>query len=156
MEFEFQTDRNYYVDLRQMYLALKPKLVRSCDYETCNNKETKKEHKEKTKFEEEQTAQEAPVPPVNNVSNILNSIISNVEVYINNQKIYNSNGLHALKPYISYNFKGAISEYKEFCNARGTTLKNFLMNFLKRLCLNFFFTRRMKLLSRPDGFLLYG
>ena len=27
IEFEFQTDRNYYVDLRQTYLALKLKLV---------------------------------------------------------------------------------------------------------------------------------
>ena len=28
IEFEFQSDRNYYVDLRQTYLALKLKLVR--------------------------------------------------------------------------------------------------------------------------------
>ena len=28
IEFEFQTDRNYYVDLRQKYLALKVKLVK--------------------------------------------------------------------------------------------------------------------------------
>ena len=28
--FEFQTDRNYYVDLRHTYLALKLKLVRGC------------------------------------------------------------------------------------------------------------------------------
>ena len=28
IEFEFQTDRNYYVDLRQPYLALKLKLFR--------------------------------------------------------------------------------------------------------------------------------
>ena len=34
IEFEFQTDRNYYVDLRQTYLALKLKLVRGRGYET--------------------------------------------------------------------------------------------------------------------------
>ena len=33
-EFEFQTDRNYYVDLRQTYLAWKLKLVRARGYET--------------------------------------------------------------------------------------------------------------------------
>ena len=44
------------------------------------------------------------------VNNILHSIFSNVEVYINNQQIYNSNGLYAQKSYISNNFKGAISE----------------------------------------------
>ena len=30
IEFEFQTDRNYYFDLRQTYLALKLKIVRGC------------------------------------------------------------------------------------------------------------------------------
>ena len=33
IEFEFQTGRNYYVDLRQTYLALKLKLVRGLGYE---------------------------------------------------------------------------------------------------------------------------
>ena len=42
IEFEFQTDRNYYVDLRQTYLALKLKLVRGRGYETYNTKEVKK------------------------------------------------------------------------------------------------------------------
>ena len=43
IKFEFQTDRNYYVDLRQTYLALKLKLVKGRDYETYNTKEVKKE-----------------------------------------------------------------------------------------------------------------
>ena len=41
IEIEFQTDRNYYVDLRQAYLALKLKLVRGRNYETYNTKEKK-------------------------------------------------------------------------------------------------------------------
>ena len=56
IEFEFQTDRNYYVDLRQTYLALKLKLVRGCGHETYNTKDVKKEHKEEAKAEEEETA----------------------------------------------------------------------------------------------------
>ena len=113
IEFELQTDRNYYVDLRQTYLALKLKLVRGRGYETYNTKEVKKEHKEEAKAEEEETAEEgAPVPLVTHIINILHPIFSNVEVYINNQQIYNSNGLYAHKFYISNNFKGAISEYK--------------------------------------------
>ena len=43
------------------------------------------------------------------VNSILHSIFSNVEVYINNQQIINSNGLFARKFYISNNFKGTIS-----------------------------------------------
>ena len=41
IEFKFQTEWNYYVDLRQMYLALKLKLVRGRGYETYNTKEIK-------------------------------------------------------------------------------------------------------------------
>ena len=40
----------------------------------------------------------------------MHSIFSNVEVYINNQQIYNSNELYEHKSYISNNFKAAISE----------------------------------------------
>ena len=88
IEFEFQTDRNYYVDLRPTYLALKMKLVRGRGYETYNTKEVKKEQKEEAKAEDEETAEEdAPVPLVTHVNNILHSIFSNVEVYINNQQI---------------------------------------------------------------------
>ena len=52
IEFEFQRARNYYVDLRQTYLALKLKLVLGRGYETYNTKEVKKEHKEEAKAEE--------------------------------------------------------------------------------------------------------
>ena len=139
IEFEFQTDRNYYVDLRQTYLALKLKLVKGPGYETYNTKEVKKEHKEEVKAEEEETAEEDdPVPLVTHVNNILHSIFSNVEVYINNQQMYNSNGLYAHKSYISNNFKGAISEYKGVLHCEDTTIKNFLMKSWKRLCLNHF------------------
>ena len=82
---EFQTDRNYYVDLRQTYVALKLKLVRGRGYETYNTKEVKKEHKEEAKAKEEETSEEeAPVSLVTHVNNTLHSIFSNVEVYINN------------------------------------------------------------------------
>ena len=85
-------------------------IVRGRGYETYNSKEVKKEHKEETKPDEEATVeeeQEAPVPLVTHVNNILPSIFSNVEVYINNQQKYNSNGLYAHKSYISNNFTGA-------------------------------------------------
>ena len=105
IEFEFQTDRNYYVDLRGMYSALKLKLVRSRGFEIYNTKEVKKEHKEEAKVEGEETAEEASVLLVTHVKNIFHSIFSSVEVYINNQQKYNSNGLYAHKSYFSNNFK---------------------------------------------------
>ena len=87
IECEFQTDRIYYVNLRQTYLALKLKLVRGRGYERYITKGVKKERKEEAKAEEEETAEEEPVPLVTHVNNILHSIFSNVEVYINNQQI---------------------------------------------------------------------
>ena len=125
IEFEFQTDRNYYIDLRQTYLALKLKLVKGRGYETYNTKEVKKEHKEEAKAEEEETAEEEPVLLVTHVNNILHSIFFNVEEYINNQQIYNSNGLYAHESYNSNNFKRAISEYKGVLHCEGYDYEEF-------------------------------
>ena len=156
IEFKFQTDRNYYVDLRQTYLALKLKLVRGRGYETYNTKEEKKEHKEEAKSEDEETAEEDdPVPLVTYVNNIFH-FFSNVEVYINNQQIYNSNGLYAHKTYISNNFKGAISEYKGVLHCGGYDYEDFPDEIMEASLSEPFSTRRMKMLSRPDGFILYG
>ena len=155
IEFEFQTDRNYYVDLRQTYLALKLKLVRGRGYETNNSKEVKKEHKEGVKADEEEMAEEeAPVLLVTHVYNILHSIFSNVEVYMNNQQIYNSNRLYAHKSYISNDFKGAISEYKGVLPCEGYDHEEFPDEIMEAPLSEPFFTRRMRRLSRLDGFML--
>ena len=155
-EFEFQTDRNYYVDLRQTDLALKLKLVRCRGYEIYITKEVKKKHKEEAKAEEEETAEEeTPVLFVTYVNNILHSIFSKVEKYINNQQIYNSNGLYAHKSYISNNFRGAISEHKRVLNCEGYDYEEFPDEVMEAPLSEPFFTRRMKMLSRPDGFMLY-
>ena len=47
-EFEFQTDRNYYVDLRPPFLALKLKFVIGRGYDTSEGK--KKKRKRSTKM----------------------------------------------------------------------------------------------------------
>ena len=47
IEFEFQTDRNYHVVLRQTYLAMKLKLVRVRGYESYNSKEVKRSTKKR-------------------------------------------------------------------------------------------------------------
>ena len=76
-------------------------------------------------------------------------------MYINNQQIYNSNGLYAHKSYISNNFKGAITEYKGVLHCEGYDYEQDPEDISNPLPERFF-TRRMKLLSRPDGFMLYG
>ena len=124
IEFEFQTDQNYYVDLRQSFLALKLKFVKGRGYDTYESKEKKKEHKhESVVFTETGTndsdEEEDDIARVTYVNNIMHPIFSNVEVYINNQQIYNSNGLYAHKSYNSNNFKVSISEYKGVLHCEG-------------------------------------
>ena len=87
--------------------------------------------------------------------NIMLSIFSSVEVYISNQQIYNSNGFYAHKSYISNNFKAAISEYKGVLHFEGYDYEQDAEDISNPLP-DPFFTKRMKLLSRPDGFMLYG
>ena len=98
IEFEFQTDRNYYVHLRQSFLALKLKFVKGRGYETYESKGKKTKHiyesvvfSEKGSDEEEQEE----VARVTYVNNIMHSIFPNVKVYIKKQQVYNSTGLYA-------------------------------------------------------------
>ena len=95
-------------------MALKLKFVKGLGYNTCESKEKKKEHKDESVVFTETGSddEEEEVARVTYVNDIMHSIFSNVEVYINNQQIYNSNGLYAHKFYVSNNFKAAISEYK--------------------------------------------
>ena len=95
--------------------------VKGRGYDTYESKEKKKEHKDEsvvftgTGDDEEQEE----VAQVTYVNNIMHSIFSNVEVYINTQQNYISNGLYARKSYISNNFKATISEYKGVLRCEG-------------------------------------
>ena len=75
IEFEFQTDRNYYVDLRQTFLALKLKFIKGRGYDTYENKEKKQEHKDgSVVFTETGDDEEEEVAQVTYVNNIMHSI----------------------------------------------------------------------------------
>ena len=139
-------------------MALKLKFVKARGYDTYESKEKKKEHKdESVVFTELGTddGEEEEVARVTYVNNIMHSVFSNVEVYINNQQIYNSNRLYAHKSYISNNFKGAITEYKGVLHCEGYDYEQDPEDISNPLP-DPSFTRRLKLLSRPDGFMLYG
>ena len=101
---------------------MKLKFVKGRGYDTYEGKEKKKEHKDDsvvfTETGDDEEKQEK-VARVTYVNNIMHWIFSNVEVYINNQQIYNSNGLYAHKSYISNNFKGAVTEYKGVLHCEG-------------------------------------
>ena len=90
------------------------------------------------------------------MNNILNSIFSNVEVYINNQQIYNSIGLYAHKILHFQQLQGAISEYRGVLHGEGYNYEEHFEEILDAPLSEPFFTRRMEMLSTPDGFMLYG
>ena len=96
------------------------------------------------------------VPLITHMNNIMLSIFSNVEVYKNNQQLYNSNGLYARKSHISNNFKGAISEYKGVLHCEGYDFEASPEGAMDNPLEDPFFSRRTKIFSRPDGFMLYG
>ena len=77
-------------------------------------------------------------------------------MYINNQQIYKFNGLYAHESYISNNFKVTIFEYKRILHCEEAMTLNRIMRILVTPYLIPFLTKRMKLLSRPDSFTLYG
>ena len=130
IEFEFQTDRNNHVYLRQSFLALKLNYVKRRGYDTYESKKKKKEDKDEsvvfTETGDGEEEEEEEVARVTYVNNIMDSIFSNVEVYINNQQIYNSNGLYARKSYNSSNVKTAIFETREFCIVHALTMNRIL------------------------------
>ena len=86
------------------------------------------------------------------MNKILHTILSNAELYINNHQIYNSNDPYAYKSQISNNFKSTLTDHKGFLHCEGYDYAEDPENLLEGL----YFTGRMKLYSRPDGFMLYG
>ena len=95
-------------------MALKLQFDKGRSHDTYESEEKKKEHKDESVVftETSNDEEEEEVARITYVNNILYSIFSNVEVYINNQQIYNSNGFFAHKSYISNNFKAAVAEHK--------------------------------------------
>ena len=89
------------------------------------------------------------------VNNFLCAIFSSVEVYVINQKFYNSNGLYAHKSYIANDFSEAISEYKSVLNSQGYDHGEIPDEILVAPFYEPSFERRTKLLSGLDGFMLY-
>ena len=133
IEFEFQTDPNYYVDLRQTNLALQLKLVRGRGYETYNTKEVKKEHKEEARAEEEETVEEdAPAPLVTHVNNIFPML----KCTSTNSKFTTLMDCMRTSLTFSTTSRDLSLNTREFCTARGTIMKNFLIKLWKRFCLN--------------------
>ena len=120
---------------------------------------SRKKHKDGAKTEKEATAEEDEqftFPLVTQINKILHSISSNIELFFNNQQKYYSNGLYAHKFYISNNFKGTITEYEDILHCKWYDYEEFPDQIMESSLSQSIFARRMKMLSRRDGFMFYG
>ena len=141
-------------------MALKFKFVKGRGYDTYESRKERNELKDESVIitetgddeEEEEEEEEEEVARNTYVINILQWIFSNVELYINNQQIYISNGLYAHQSFISNNFKGAITEYKGVLHCERYEYEQHSEDNTNPLP-DPFSTRRMELLSRLDGFM---
>ena len=77
-------------------------------------------------------------------------------MYSNKKQDHNSNGLYAHKAYLSNNFKRAISEYRGVLHCEGYDFEEFPDEIMEAPLCEPSSTRRMKMPSRPDGFVSYG
>ena len=75
IEFQFQTDRNSYVDLRQTQLALKLNFVKGCLYEIYNSVQFRKEHKDGSKADDEATLEEDEEPLIRLVARVKDVLV---------------------------------------------------------------------------------
>ena len=69
IEFEFQTDRNTYTDLRQTYLSLVLKMLEHCRFDSYK-KVVKKEHNE-AEDKKANTNDDDEIPAITHVNNIM-------------------------------------------------------------------------------------
>ena len=137
-QFQFQTDKNYYVDLRQTYLALKLKLVKGWSFEAYNTREGNKLHEGDAKKSEATEHEEAPVLLVTHVNNILHSVFSMFKctpTFIKYTIQMDSMRTNFTFPTTSI---GPSLNTREFVTAKVGVVTNFLMKLWKFLCLNFF------------------
>ena len=113
IEFEFETDRNLYLDMRDTHFSSKLQLFKGRLFDAF--KKEKAEHKAKL----EEDSDEEPQTYLTYVNNLLHSLFSNCEVYINNTMVYNANGLCPHKAQISNEFNSSAVSNKGILACHG-------------------------------------
>ena len=155
IEFEFQTDRNYYLDLRQTYLALKLKIVRGRGYDRDQRSKKGTQRLGKSRREKDGGGGRS------------------------------SSSRYSCKQHFAFNFfqcwsvhqqssnlqlwRIVCSQILHFQQLQGSHFwiqRSFALPGVRLWRVSwwkygsafvwFFFTRRMKMFSKPDGFMLYG
>ena len=100
IEFEFETDRSIYLDMRDIHLQIKVGLQKGRLFDDFMKKD------EHGKPDMGMSFTDDDLHYLTDVNNILHSLVS-CEVYLNNQQVYNSNGLYGHKALISNEFNAS-------------------------------------------------
>ena len=119
IEFEFETDRNLYSDMRDTHLSFKLQLFKGRLFDAF--KREKAEHKAKS----EDDSDEEFEPYLTYVNNLLHLLISNCEVHFNNTMAYNGNGLYPHKAQISNEFNSSAVSNKGMLACHGSFFEEF-------------------------------
>ena len=101
IEFEFETDRSIYLDMRDIHLQIKVGLQKGRLFDDFMKKD------EQGKADMGMSFTDDDLHYLTHVNNLLHSLFSNCEVYLNNQQVYNSNGLYGHKALISNEFNAS-------------------------------------------------
>ena len=159
IELELQTDRSYYVDLRETDVlgfeteTCQGSCLRNLQYQrNTNGAQRGSKSGRETDARREGSSSSHCSGKFQLAFNFFPCWI-----IINNQQSCNSNGLHGHKSYISNNFNWPISEHKGVLHCRGYECEEIPDEVMEAPLSEPFFTRRLKPLSRrPDVLMLYS
>ena len=84
IEFEFETEPNVYLDMRDTHLSLKLQLFKERLFDPF------RKEKAEQKAKSEDDSDEEPQTYLTYVSNLLHSLVSNCEIYFNKTMVYNA------------------------------------------------------------------
>ena len=106
IEFEFETDISIYLYMRDIHLQIKVGLQKGRLFDDFMKKDEHGKPNMGMSFTDDD------LHYLTHVNNILHSLFSNCEVYLNNQQVYNSNGLYGHTALISNEFNASTRNNK--------------------------------------------
>ena len=118
IEFEFETDRNLYLDMCDTHLSLKLQLFKGRLFDAFQKERA--EHKAKS----EGDSDEEPQTNLTYVSNLLHFLISNCEVNLINKIVYNADGLYPHRAIKLHELNSSAVGNKGVFACHGQVLKN--------------------------------
>ena len=145
IEFEFEKERRIFLQIRDIYLLVKIGIQKGRLFDDFMKKDEHGETDMGMSFTDED------LHYLTHVNSILHSLFSNCEVYLNNQQVYNSNGLYGHKALISKEFKASTGNSEGILACHGFEFEKKLSDYENSL----FIDREEELLLN-NGSTYYG